>query len=244
MERADENSARGLTTPAVTQSSALEAPVEPLSANYSNAVPESPLDLILEGPVERSTLEALGVEVNTQAGGVTTARAPIGLLPQLLTAPGVTRVSAAAPVYPMLDVSAQEIDADNIWGAKPPQFTGKSGKGVVVGIVDTGIDTTHPDFRDASNHTRIKWAWNQTAIGNKPVGFTYGAEYTQSEIDLGTAVINDTDGHGTHVAGIACGNGRATGNAQPAYQYVGIAPEADIVMVLTPDTTSRAWSMP
>jgi len=231
MERADENAVNGLVPASLLATAPSDAPAEPLSANYSQAVPESPLDLILEGPVERGTLEALGVEVNTQAGGMTTARAPIGLLPQLLTAPGVTRVSAAAPVYPMLDVSAQEIDADNIWGAKPPQYTGKSGKGVVVGIIDTGIDTTHPDFRDASNHTRIKWAWNQTAIGIKPVGFTYGAEYTQSQIDLGTAVINDTDGHGTHVAGIACGNGRATGNGQPAYQYVGIAPEADIVMV-------------
>ena len=231
-ERADENVARGLTANALNSSTApIDAPAEQISANYSNALPESPIDLTLEGPVERGALEAIGVEVNTQAGGITTARAPIGLLPQLLTVPGVTRVAASAPVYPMLDVSAQEIDADNVWGAKPPSYTGKSGKNVVVGIIDTGMDATHPDFRDATNHTRIKWAWNQTAIGTKPVGFTYGAEYTQAEIDLGTAVINDTDGHGTHVAGIACGNGRATGNGQPAYQYVGIAPEADIVLV-------------
>ena len=87
----------------------------------------------------------------------------------------------------MLDVSAREIDADDVWGAQPPSFTGKSGKGVVVGIIDIGIDATHPDFRDSQNHTRIKWAWNQTALGIKPVGFTYGAEYTQAQIELGTA---------------------------------------------------------
>ena len=231
MERADENAALGMSAASIPAAAPSDAPAEQLSANYSRAIPESPVDLILEGPVERGTLEALGVEVNTQSGGITTARAPIGLQPQLLTAPGVTRVSAAAPVYPMLDVSANEIDADNVWGAKPPQFTGKSGRNVVVGIIDTGLDATHPDFRDNSNQTRIKWAWNQTAIGVKPVGFTYGAEFTQAQINAGTAVINDTDGHGTHVAGIACGNGRATGNGQPAYQYVGIAPEADIVLV-------------
>src|SRR5678815_269943 len=105
MERADENAAQGMTAASMRAPAASDAPAEPLSANYSQAIPESPLDLILEGPVERGTLEALGVDVNTQAGGITTARAPIGLLPQLLTAPGVTRVSAAAPVYPMLDVS-------------------------------------------------------------------------------------------------------------------------------------------
>jgi len=230
-ERANENAARGLTI-AATAGAPVDAKVEPLSANYSNAVPESPLDLTLEGPVDRAALEAIGVEVNTQAGGTTTARAPIGLLPQLLNVPGVTRIAASAPIYPMLDVSAQEIDADNVWGAKPPSFTGKSGRNVVVGIIDIGLDPTHPDFKDATNHTRIKWAWNQTALGVKPVGFTYGAEYTQAQIDLGSGVVvTDTDGHGTHVAGIACGNGRATGNGQPAYQYVGIAPEADIVLV-------------
>ncbi|MEP7027837.1 MAG: S8 family peptidase [Candidatus Eisenbacteria bacterium] len=237
LEQADANSVRGLTMAALAARSTTEevtAP-EPLSANYVNALPDSPIDLFLEGPVDRAALEALGVEVNTQAGGMTTARAPLGLIPTLLTAPGLTRVSAAAPVYPMLDVSTLEIDADAVWGAKPPVFTGSSGKGVVVGIIDTGLDTTHPDFRDVQNKTRVKYAWNQSALGNKPPGFTYGAEFTSADIDAGTAVINDSDGHGTHVTGIAAGNGRATGNAQPAYQYVGVAPEADLVIVqITP----------
>lgn len=231
MERANENAAAGLSVASSRQTGPLDVAVEPLSANYSRALPESPIDLILEGPVDRATLEALGVEVNTQVAGITTARAPLGLLATLLDAPGVLRVAAAAPIYPMLDVSALEIDADAVWGAKPPVFTGNSGRGVVVGIIDTGLDAMHADFRDAQNKTRIKYAWNQTTTGVKPTGFTYGAEYTAASIDGGTAIINDTDGHGTHVAGIACGNGRATGNGQAAYQYVGIAPEADIVLV-------------
>ncbi len=231
MEHANENAAAGLTVASFAQTGSIDRPVEALSANYSRALPESPIDLILEGPVDRATLEALGVEVNTQIAGITTARAPLGLLATLLDAPGVLRVSAAAPIYPMLDVSALEIDADAVWGAKPPVFTGNSGRNVVVGIIDTGLDATHADFRDSQNKTRIKFAWNQTALGVKPTGFTYGSEYNSAAIDAGTAVINDTDGHGTHVAGIACGNGRATGSGQPAYQYVGIAPEADIVLV-------------
>ena len=170
LEQADANSARGLTMAALAQTATPDgAAPEPLSKNYTNALPDSPIDLILEGPVDRAALEALGVEVNTQAGGMTTARAPLGLMPELLTAPGLTRVSASAPVYPMLDVSALEIDADAVWGAKPPVFTGASGKGVVVGIIDTGLDTNHADFRDATNHTRVKYVWNQLATGTKPV---------------------------------------------------------------------------
>jgi len=236
VEQADANAARGLTMAALSANATPEtATAEPLTIDYTNAVPESPIDLILEGPVDRAALEALGVEVNTQIAGMTTARAPLGLLPAILNAPGLTRVSAANPVYPMLDVSTLEIDADAVWGAKPPVFTGASGKGVVVGIIDTGLDTRHADFRDAQNKTRVKYAWNQTALGTKPAGFTYGAEFNSAEIDAGTAIVSDSDGHGTHVTGIAAGNGRATGNAQPAYQYVGVAPEADLVIVqITP----------
>jgi subtilisin family serine protease len=236
VEQADANAARGLTMAALSEAATPEAAApQPLAVDYTNAVPESPIDLILEGPVDRATLEALGVEVNTQVAGMTTARAPLGLLPAILTAPGLTRVSASNPIYPMLDVSALEIDADAVWGAKPPQFTGSSGRGVVVGMIDTGLDTNHADFRDAQNKTRVKWCWNQTALGTKPAGFTYGAEFNSAAIDAGTAIISDSDGHGTHVTGIAAGNGRATGNAQPAYQYVGVAPEADLVIVqITP----------
>src|SRR5690349_8708985 len=102
LERAEDDEAAGIA----------EAPAKtPLALDYSRALPGSPIDLMIEGPVERAALAALGVEVNTQAGGVTTARAPLGLLPRLLTVPGITRVAASAPVFPMLDVSAHEIGA-------------------------------------------------------------------------------------------------------------------------------------
>jgi subtilisin family serine protease len=121
-----------------------------------------------------------------------------------------------------------------MWGGSPPFLSGITGRNVVVGIVDSGLDLTHGDFKTSTGGTRVKYAWDQTWTGTKPVGFNYGAEYTESMINSGQASsFRDNDGHGTHVTGIAAGNGRATGNGQPDYRYVGIAPEADLVIVKT-----------
>jgi subtilisin family serine protease len=194
-------------------------------------LPTTTVNLLLDGDVQRGDLERLGVDVNTQAGGVTTAIAPLALVPALLDTPGLTGVHPAFPMHKLLDVSAQAIDATAAWGGTPPTYSGASGKRVVVGIIDTGIDLNHADFKDASNNTRIKYLWDQTAFGTKPVGFTYGVEYTSAQINAHTCPETDDDGHGTWVAGIAAGNGRATGNSQPNYHYVGVAPEADLIIV-------------
>jgi hypothetical protein len=108
------------------------------------------------------------------------------------------------------------------------------GQGVLVGIVDTGIDPYHADFWATASVTRIKGIWEQTLTGGgpPPAGYTYGTEYTEAQINAHIARTDiDTQGRGTHLAGIVAGNGRATGNGQPANVYVGMAPEASIVAV-------------
>ena len=106
-----------------------------------------------------------------------------------------------------------------------------------MGFVDTGIDWSHLDFRStiSSKKSRILWIWDQTNRHCSPSGFTYGTEDSQAEInnELGNTPPNvvkeiDEDGHGSHVAGIAAGNGSSSISA-----YVGVAPEADIVFVKT-----------
>jgi subtilisin family serine protease len=112
------------------------------------------------------------------------------------------------------------------------------GNGVIVLIYDTGIDWTHKDFRKTdTTKSRILAIWDQTlaATGAEapPSGFSYGVEYTQTQIEdeldgTPAAAVRERDinGHGTHVAGIAAGNGNALTN-----RYVGMAPEADIIVV-------------
>lgn len=110
---------------------------------------------------------------------------------------------------------------------------GLSGEGVIVGIIDTGIDYTHPDFRTPDGKTRILSFWDQSGKGNPPDGFTFGREYTSEELNSALsspdpiAVTGQLDikGHGTAVAGIAAGGG-----ISDPYQ-IGVAPRSDIIAV-------------
>lgn len=118
--------------------------------------------------------------------------------------------------------------------------TNYTGKDILVGVYDTGIDFTHPDFRDPNDQTksRIYKIWDQTITANAtetpPQGFSYGVEYTQAQINdeidgTPTNLVRQKDihGHGTHVAGTAAGNGFALEGTP----HKGMAPEATIVFV-------------
>ncbi|HXK77357.1 MAG TPA: S8 family peptidase [Oscillospiraceae bacterium] len=109
-----------------------------------------------------------------------------------------------------------------------------SGAGVIVAIIDSGIDYTHPDFRNEDGTSRILYLWDQTGKGNPPAGFTSGAEYTQAQLNEALSSPNplrviscqDPNGHGTAVAGIAAGNGRGSDG-----QNMGVATEAMLIVV-------------
>lgn len=112
-----------------------------------------------------------------------------------------------------------------------------SGEGVLLGIIDSGINYTHPDFRNEDGTTRIAYLWDQTISGAPPEGFLTGTEYTREQINAALAAptaaerrqlvpSEDVVGHGTHVAGIAGGNGRGSNG-----QIVGAAPGAEFIIV-------------
>ncbi len=209
------------------------------TARFANFHPtrlrlETMVSVLIEGTPERARLEERGIVVGTIAGDVVTATLPIALLPELLGVPGVLRVSAASMVEKALNVSAYEIDANVLWGGTPPSYPAGSltGSNVIVGIVDTGVDPRVADLKDPANRTRFKSIWDQQWSGSPPAGFAYGTEYSEAQINANQLTeYHDLDGHGTHLAGIAAGSGQSTGNGQPAYRYVGIAPRASLIGV-------------
>jgi subtilisin family serine protease len=141
--------------------------------------------------------------------------------------PFLIRIEKSYPLSVRLDdEGVTDIGAPNVWNfVKDPWGRNVTGAGVIVGFVDTGIDTTHPDFTFPNGSTKILYVWDQTVSGRAPTGFGYGYECTSTDIDAKACPEVDTFGHGTHVAGIATSSGMATGN------YTGVAPGARIIFV-------------
>ncbi len=111
------------------------------------------------------------------------------------------------------------------------------GRGVIVAIIDSGIDYSHPDFRNEDGTTRIIDLWDQTIAGTPPEGYNIGTLYTRERINEALAVRDmgerlnivpstDLSGHGTHVAGIAAGNGRGSNG-----RYRGVASQSELIVV-------------
>jgi len=193
------------------------------------------IDLMVEGTATDAELEALGAIIGSRLpNGVRTIRLPVARLDDLRATPALTRLVAARPVKPLNDSSVPlTLATPNYWTAAPPNFTGSAGTNVIVGMVDSGIDWSHDDFKNPGGTTRILSIWDQNIAGVNPVGFAYGNECTQAQINAGTCSETDASGHGTHVMGSAAGDGSATGNGQPANRFIGMAPRADIIVVAT-----------
>lgn len=103
-----------------------------------------------------------------------------------------------------------------------------SGADVLVGIVDSGIDYAHPDFRKEDGSTRIALLWDQTLADGVFTEEQINEALRAGSIAQQLRLIPSTDasGHGTSVAGIAAGNGRASGG-----RYRGVAPESTLMVV-------------
>lgn len=115
------------------------------------------------------------------------------------------------------------------------------GSGVIAAVIDSGIDYSHPDFRNEDGTTRILALWDQTIPAEEPLapptGYAIGTLYTQERINealraptrqerMNLVPSQDVSGHGTHVAGIFAGGGRGMENAPR-----GVAPQSELIVV-------------
>lgn len=114
-----------------------------------------------------------------------------------------------------------------LWTSPLPQAY--NGEGILIGIIDSGTDFSHPDFKDSLGKTRIQFLWDQNVSGTTfaPMPYNYGREWNATQINNNQCTHSDAAyyGHGTHVAGIAAGNGLANGKNE------GVAPKANLIVV-------------
>ena len=208
----------------------------------------------------QSSLAALGVQIRARIGNIAVATVPVTQLPKLAVVEAVVSLHSsgfshstthrAAGLAGRLTHRALKAanDAANSSINAPAARTdyGVNGAGVVIGVIDSGIDWKHGDFRRADGTTRIKFLWDMSDSANSGPG-SVGAVHTEAEINAalqgrGTVNAKDTNNHGTHVAGIAGGNGLGTANGVAPGAFAGIAPGADLVIVKASRAGSEGFS--
>lgn len=146
-------------------------------------------------------------------------------------------------LFSLLDTGA--MDASGILSVFNTRALSNMGEGVLVGIVDTGIDYLNPLFRYNDGSTRIQGIWDQSlpeGLNELPPGVpdyfenggaSYGTEYTHQQINealnsenpLSLVPTSDPIGHGTFLAGLAAGG------SLPEQDFTGAAPRSELIIV-------------
>jgi len=235
------------------------------SPGPEESVQEDRISVIVQFSGPLKALEEVGFRPSNQTLHIVSGSILPSQLLDLLSLPHVIRVEQPKKSKLDLDTSIPDIRADQVWTRSGDNFNGYTGAGVIIGIIDTGIDYLHQTFRKPDGSSRILCIWDQTleakpgskeqvpgsivdlALGDAVMG--YGVEY-KKEPDPADPGIPHIDGalsneqtalsvvrhrdlarHGTHVAGIAAGNGSQNGNCHGAYHFIGVAPEADLIVV-------------
>lgn len=178
-------------------------------------------------------LSALGLNISSQFGGTIIGNASVKDIAAIASHPSVLVMDEARQVFPNLDLVKPAVSADIVQNGAEG-LVGKNGveadvipftgKGVIVGIADTGIQPGHPAFyNNERTELRIK-QYIVTESGNEN-----GTKEVSAKIYDKPGVIKIAqsqpynNGHGTHVAGIA-------GGSYPTQDFRGVAPESDLVI--------------
>ncbi|MCM1110814.1 MAG: S8 family peptidase [Clostridium sp.] len=174
----------------------------------------------------RSALAPFGIAVNSVFDSFVTAVIPVDKLREVSELPEVEYVSMSNQADLKMDIARQVSGVDALHSNEGGVFANPfTGKGVVIGLIDSGIEYNHLAFRDADGNLRIKRVWEQSSHGGQsPEGFDYGVEYSTPLQIIGKAYDTSSDFHACHTTGIAAGGDLGS-------NYYGVAPDADIVFV-------------
>ena len=165
-----------------------------------------------------SQLQALGVTITGEFDDVVTALVPIDKVEQVANLDIVKQVAIAPVAQKYTDQAKNVTKAYQAWnGANNGLPQNYRGTGVVIGVIDTGMDFNHRFFYDSSGNTRVKAVYMPNATsangGTAPqVGTTTLSGYHYTTPAQIAALTTDTNGesHGTHTTG--CAGGSQVGN--------------------------------
>jgi serine protease AprX len=230
---------------ALTVAAAIQLPGSAAEADLSSGAsltqlsavePDKQVDVIVQ--LERGTSAAEGTALVRAAGGHVTRDLHIinGLGVELSASAaadlagkaGVKSVSLNGAVAPsrinasdLATTYLGSIRAHRIWNAK----NGSAGDGIGVAVIDTGIQGDLPDFRVSQSDPTSRVV-------------------ADAVVNPDATTAGDTYGHGTHVAGLIAGNGWNRPSSDPMYgQYIGVAPEADLINVKASDDEGNATTL-
>jgi subtilisin family serine protease len=156
-------------------------------------------------------LEKYNIIINQQKGKIRTGLVPLDNIHYLQEDTRIKRITSSKSLQLKMDSAVAKVHLNEFI-----QSTALTGNGVLIGIVDSGIDPKHPAF-----HGRILRIWDQTLSGDGVQEGRYGLELKDNLITSS----RDQIGHGTHVAGISAGSNNN--------EFDGIASKSNLIIVKT-----------
>ena len=188
---------------------------------------------------DRDSVEILlgGPEISVVPllGGYAIVTLPESMLEQYSQRPQIEFIEKPTRLY-FEDLFSKEASCITQVQRDEPGNLRLTGRGVLIGIVDSGVDYRHPAFLTADGKSRILRLWDQSIPGNPPEGYATGTEYTNEEINEALSLSvqegrrlvpsEDVSGHGTAVLGVAAGSDFSRGAVKR-----GVAYESDLLVV-------------
>lgn len=191
-----------------------------------DSFPEKIFDFAIKKTNEtKSFCEKENIKIKYQSDSYLFVRAPLAWMHEQSTKGNIPHyqfdVNKASPLADSVR-STRNIDpVHSGLGGLPNGYTGKD---VIIGFIDYGLELDHPDFQDVNGKTRVLRLWDQEAVTSYGY-YGYGTLWDSTEINAGSCTYNPTSDHGSTVAGQGAGNGLADGTNK------GVAPDANIVFI-------------
>ena len=212
--------------------------------NYlKTANPLEQVPLLVEG--SSTAMEALVLNFNgtirLKVGNLFSIEIPAQYVKEFSENSVVSQIEfSSTPGRALSDTMLIQTNVDSIINHAGSLRNNYTGKGVVLGVIDSGIELAHPDFQDSLGKTRVMYVWDQRKPfdpNRQALNYNYGIEWDSTEINAGSSSHDDSAsefGHGSNVTGAAASNGLASG------QFRGVAPEVNIIAVAT-DFNKPNW---